>query len=974
VFFADKCASNVQLETKLWRSQKSTLSSHRTRQENRVMDQEFSDHSDHLAGLFGEDSDEEEEEEKLEEEEEEITPDTQVCQQFQQYCADARQNLSELKPEVEAGIELLDLLYKRRAPLVLYEEIFQWHIKHIESTTYETKQTLLSDLKNRYNMQNNAPKLVKGLFLPHSKSKIDLVLHNFADEVQSLLSDPRFQDEDYLFHNNNPFSPPPQQFLNVGDINTGLAYRKTYEQLIKDPTKQVLLPIIFYMDGTITGQYDHLPIEILKFTVGIFNAKTRDKVHAWRNLGYVTKFLKEETEAKEILQESSHLDGVNYLSEPESEEESDIEDSDVNTQDNNNSDEPSDDDNNNNPNAEPNIKSCSAQDLHAMLEVMLQSYQEIEQRGFQWDLRYRGEIHSIEFIPFVMFIKGDSVEHDKHCGRYLSRTKGVKQLCRYCCCPNEETDQPYQQYPQKKPAMLQALVDNNDEEGLKALSQSFIKNAWYAVRFGLHNDWGVHGACPTEMVHWYQIGKYGYQRDMFFTQTGKDSMLSNRMNALCKSMGYLFKRQSDRDMSRTSFSKGVKGGKLMAHEMSGLVLVLLAAIRTTKGRTILLNESRGKQKQFFGQIEYIKDWMMLLSTCLQWEEWLKQPELRVYDVRRFRTKVRELLGMEKKIGRRQKGMGHKTFNFHAALHVPDDILHFGVPSNVNTMSNEMHHKPSKTAAIQTQRRAKTFDLQTANNLHNMEVIDVAKEEIKTRNKIWEYYYHPEIEQEQQNIDDEDDATINVHLVNTGTHVEFFYNEEENSYNYRVFSRMRDRHKFQLSLELRKFLESTMNIMGADCQTIHLFTEHKRNNQIFRGSPRMLGKAWRDWVMIDWGNNIILPGQIWIFVDFRDVPPNLPYEPGIYAVIESSDHNEDEEENDLCELFVPYTKETDGVDEEGNIKRKFYLVDVEAFHEPTVLIPDIGNENPAAMLRLRPKYEWSDQFVTWLSSEHTQEFE
>jgi len=73
----------------------------------------------------------------------------------------------------------------------------------------------------------------------------------------------------------------------------------------------------------------------------------------------------------------------------------------------------------------------------------------------------------------------------------------------------------------------------------------------------------------------------------------------------------------------------------------------------------------------------------------------------------------------------------------------------------------------------------------------MEVIDVAKEEIKTRNKIWEYYYHPEIEQEQQNIDDEDDATINVHLVNTGTHVEFFNNQEENLYKYRVFSRMKD---------------------------------------------------------------------------------------------------------------------------------------------------------------------------------------
>jgi len=943
--------------------------------ENRVMDQDFSDHFDNLGCLFGDGSDEEQEEEELEDQVEEITPDTEVRQQFQQYCLDSGTNLTDLKPEVEAGIELMDLLIKRRAPLVLYEDIFQWHLNHIKSTTYETKQTLLSDLKKRYNMQDKGPNLVKNVLLPHSQSRIDLVIHDFCHEVQSLLSDPRFCDDDYLFHNNNPFSPPPQQFLTVSDINTGLAYRKTYEQLITDSTKQVLLPIIFYMDGTITGQYDHLPIEILKFTVGILNGKARDKVHAWRNLGYVTKFLKEETEAKDILRESGHLDGENYLSEPESVESEDETD-DATTQENDDTDNNSvlsDDDHDNAPNAEPKIKSCSAQDLHAMLDIMLQSYREIEQGGFEWELNYRGQVHLIEFIPFVMFIKGDSVEHDKHCGRYLARTKGVKQLCRYCCCPNEQTDQPYQNFPQKTPAMIQALVDNNNEEGLQNLSQTFIQNCWYSIRFGLHNDYGVHGACPLEIVHWFQIGKYGYQRDMFFHQTGKDSNLSKRLNALCKSMGFLFKRQSDRDVNRTDFSKGVRRGKLMAHEMSGLILVLLAAIRTTKGRDILLNESRGKQKEYVGQIEFIKDWMMLFSTCLQWEAWLKQPELRVYDVRRFRTKVKELLGMEKKIGKREKGMGHKTFNFHAALHVADDILNFGVPSHVNTMSNEMHHKPSKTAAIHTQRRAKTFDLQTANNLHNQEVIDVAKEEINTGNKVWEYYHQSYPEDNEQEIDG-DDSTIHVEVTNTGTRIEYFYDEEENRYSYRVFTKMKDKHKFKISSDLAKYLQTTINLMGENCKTINLFTEHKRNGQIFRGSPRMLGKPWRDWVMVDWGNNIILPGQIWIFVDFHDIAPNLPYEPGIYAVIESADPNDDEEEINLCDIFVPYVKETDGTDANDAVKRKFYLVDVEAFHEPTVVIPDIGNENPAAVLRMRPRYEWSDQFVTWLASEHTQEFE
>ena len=39
---------------------------------------------------------------------------------------------------------------------------------------------------------------------------------------------------------------------------------------------------------------------------------------------------------------------------------------------------------------------------------------------------------------------------------------------------------------------------------------------------------------------------------------GKTSILSKKLNALAKSMGYLLKRQSDRDLPRTDFSKGVR--------------------------------------------------------------------------------------------------------------------------------------------------------------------------------------------------------------------------------------------------------------------------------------------------------------------------------------------------------------------------------------------------------------------------------
>ena len=466
---------------------------------------------------------------------------------------------------------------------------------------------------------------------------------------------------------------------------------------------------------------------------------------------------------------------------------------------------------------------------------------------------------------------------------------------------------------------------------------------------------------------------------MFFAQTGKDSLLSKKINTLAKMMGHLYKRQSDRDIARTDFTaKGVKKGKLMGHEMSGLIIVIVSVLRSTKGRTTLLTESRGNQKGYFGQHWLVRDWVLLLETMLQMEAWLKQDELRVFDVRRLGTKVKEIMALEKRIGDRQEGMGHRTFNFHAAVHISDDILNFGVPANVNTMSNESHHKPSKTAALHTQRRAKTFNLQCATNRHHMDVIDYGMEEVHNGNCVWEHYYenvanHPE-EITQDPEEPEDDDTVKV--KNSGVLTKFYFSEAEEKHTYKAFTQMKKKHRFVLGPELVAFLAEVKDELGEDIKALQLFTEHKREGQIFRGSPYYLGKPWRDWVMVNWGGprgrELILPAQIWMFVDLSGIPEGLSYEPGTYAVIESAEEDKDETEQGLSEMFVPYTKETDGEDDDGDVKRKFYLVDVESFVEPTTVIPDVGNENSAAYLRLRPKSEWIEQFVTWLRDEHNKE--
>ena len=155
-----------------------------------------------------------------------------------------------------------------------------------------------------------------------------------------------------------------------------------------------------------------------------------------------------------------------------------------------------------------------AQDLHAMLDVILQSYVDLQNSGFIWDLMYRNRLYkNIEFVLFTPFFRTDSDEAEKLCGKYTSRTANVKQLCRYCYCPTDQTDEPFAQFPAKNTAEIMRKVRKNDLVALKNMSQHCIKNSMYKLRFGCHNEQGIHGACPMDMLHAILLGVFHYVRD-----------------------------------------------------------------------------------------------------------------------------------------------------------------------------------------------------------------------------------------------------------------------------------------------------------------------------------------------------------------------------------------------------------------------------------------------------------------------------
>jgi hypothetical protein len=878
---------------------------------------------------------------------EEIRRDESTWKQFMEYVEKVPYTfLQSLTENEERGIRIMRTLIKKKAPLDTYKAVMEWHFRDTgklgtneaigECPDYISREKLIKVLRKRYHMEHQYAQPVTTT-LPHSGSKVTVWRKLAKDNVLSLLTDPRWTDEDWLFFGDDPFASPPDDYPYIDDLNTGEAYMATYKKLITKPN-QILVPIPLYIDGAVTGQFDKLQVTALKMSIGILNRRARDREYAWRTLGYVSNYTKEDSRGKRIFFESGHIAAHElYVDGLSDEEEGAL--------------------------GNEQMEVDKAADYHAILEVLLESLKELIATNMEFDFFYKGRLHkNCELLFFVPFVKCDGDEGDKLCCSYRSRGKDISQLCRYCLCPTDETDDPNAQYPYKSETMLKNLFRQKNVQRHKELSQICIKNAFHGLRFGLHNDRGIHGATPWELLHGVLLGLFKYTRDCFFMQLGETSQTAQEINALAQVVGQLLQRQSDRNKPRTKFAKGILKGKLMAKEYGGVLLVLAAILQCKEGRRII---TTGRRK-IFREIGQISDWILLIDTLLQWEAYLNLSQMRKIHVRRLQKKHRYLLYLLKRIGARDKGMGFKVMKFHAVLHLALDIRMFGVPMVVDTGSNESHHKTTKVAAKLTQKDVQTFEKQTSDRLDDFHVLDLAMEEMNGR-PLWHYcsgYQRPETPPIAEKPNTTGGMILNVLREN-----------ESQKANFRVMTRMKNSDTLAIDTHFLEYCLQIQEDLQEFTEKIPICAEHCRGGQMFRSHPNYRGKGpWRDWVMIDWGQDGDFPGMIWGFIDLVDVIPagnsvmlsnGTSVQKGVWAVIESCFHKDADE---VGEIFQHIILECESMNAEGvPTRRKFYLVDVETFKSPLVVIPNVGTKSE--YLLMTPKTQWPTDFENWIMASH-----
>lgn len=874
---------------------------------------------------------------------------TAMHDKFRAYCEKAPTHLLPfLTKQQQEGLRLMSVLHK--TSMETYDQVLLWYLRTSgkiqpneqlkDNNEHVSRSVLLDQLSARYNMEDKFP-TQKAVILPFTGTKVDLVTYDAAACIESLLSDPRLKDSDFLFYDNDPYAEVPVHKPMYGDVNTGMAHIEAIRKYKKAPN-QVVLPIIMYIDGATTGQMKDMPITALKMTLGIFNRKYRDQPQAWRVLGHVQAVTKNISKARKRIRESLHVAGSLSQLRPG-------EGRGIGTKEKN--------------------KSGPSRDLHAMLDKILESYRKLQDNGIKWDLNYKGKLWDVLFIPYLLFIKCDTKEGDLLCGSYTSYTQHVKNLCRYCCCPNEDTDNPQAYYEFKTVPMVKKLVDAQNLPALKQISQQCSPNAFWRIRFSPFNDRGVHGACASEMLHAVELGNYMYLRDTFYEQVGPDSMAAQSIDEQSQLFGMQFGRQSERNMPNCQFRNGIREGKLNAKEYHGVLLVMASILHSTDGKETLMDAKWDEQK--------IHDWAYLVEIMLVWGAFLGQDEIPKTLMGKLGIRNRLVMWLIKKTANRKEGMGLRVMKYHAITHLTSDIHNFGVPKNVYTGSDESGHKLTKNHAKKTQKNMATFDMQTARREAEHRVMDLGLAELDGQ-KLWEYYDPRETES-----DSDSDGVDGKEPFTGETLINLLLDEHgRRAYSIGKGKPSRTPVKKKWDADVLDFLFVLQEKVGRWMnEKLEIRSDHRRDGKIYRGHPnyRSSGEPWKDWVVVDWGNNGgHVSAQIWCFVILRKLPTSnkkkqkwqdrlnhggiSPLLDGVYAVVEKTAPIPKQVEwNQHPELLFSKLR----LEMEGQNKRKLFLVPVEKLVEPCFVVPDFGCQDRKTYFKIANRDTWPSIFQEWM---------
>eukprot|EP00536_Pseudo-nitzschia_multiseries_P017116 jgi/Psemu1/314027/fgenesh1_kg.1387_\ len=85
-----------------------------------------------------------------------------------------------------------------------------------------------------------------------------------------------------------PLTPDNNPELNphsvISELHHGLWWKFSWKEICNPNLQEILVPIIFYMDGISLDAHGQLTLTPLNMTLGIFNVETRSRPEAWTTI------------------------------------------------------------------------------------------------------------------------------------------------------------------------------------------------------------------------------------------------------------------------------------------------------------------------------------------------------------------------------------------------------------------------------------------------------------------------------------------------------------------------------------------------------------------------------------------------------------------------------------------------------------------------------------------------------------------
>jgi hypothetical protein len=825
---------------------------------------------------------------------------------LEEFCTDEGIPIDKLGPRHTQAMKLMKILDEHGCPRVMYDKLRTWcedsHKYHmaeemetagpalqasqVKDLKLPNRDDLYKTLEEHFDMGGLRPKMISHQ-LPKSGVKLDIATFDFQEMVRSLLTNPNIADDgNWVFPDpDDPFVPPkewskvesePEAHV-LNDIHQGQWYSKTYHMFCQHKGRDVLLPVILFIDKTHTDATGRLKQEPVLFTLGCFSLKTRQNPKAWRLLGYIPDMA-----SLNITQESND-----------------------------------------------NMK-----DYHSMLKVILESLVKVQESGgFRWDLTIRRKKFPVVFRCFVPFVCGDNEGLNKLCGRYGSNT-GIQHLCRLCKIPSEDIgathDDIHEMFDKKSIAKIgEGRTPQEQKEISRSISHHLIKNAFESVHFGCFNEGGIHQCSPFDLLHCRRIGtqprlcecilsakrldskkivtdiqkqqvtrekeamKNGvaqakrvnksqiqFEFDIDYDETTGEGLregetnqeqyyavitqkltekeeartkifapaFAKKVDRLVRYWGRVLQHQSDRTLGRTHFPHGItKNTKIAGHERPGVLLLYLVVFVSTFGSqyfetadsktTKRKKTTEGGTKNFMSS-ERRADFIFCLEEELLLDHLLRSDEITLQELN---STYKEYIPMsmqryEKTLNRRQ-GVGCNFLKFHWAVHIPKIVSWYGCCCGFDTETGERAHTYfCKETANQTQRRTTTLDKQGAQRVFERILVEVAHaREVPLLERLKTERHRPSktLHRFEEAEDDDDDATVSsslkMHMDEVLTKgyssvLQYGSMEQEDKWNYirpkgnKRLSKVFSWHNRDLEVKVKKFLTETVaeQISPADC--------------------------------------------------------------------------------------------------------------------------------------------------------------